>query len=171
MCIEYNIKRELLMALKELEVSIEHIGSTAVPNLSAKPIIDIDIVYYLKEDFFQLKQCLEEVGYYHNGDQGILGREVFKRNSTTNQNQVLDSIAHHLYACAFDNVEFQKHILFRDYLKVNKEVRIEYQRLKNEIAEETKQNHKEYALLKEKRLSCFVNGIIETAKAYKLGEN
>jgi len=75
------IKSKLENALNGLEFSIEHVGSTSVPNLDAKPIIDIDIIYTLKDDFERIKQRLEKIGYYHNGNQGISERDVFKINS------------------------------------------------------------------------------------------
>jgi len=75
-----NIKSQLEYALTGLEFRIEHVGSTSVPNLDSKPIIDIDIIYTLKNDFERIKQRLEKIGYYHNGNQGISERDVFKIN-------------------------------------------------------------------------------------------
>jgi GrpB-like predicted nucleotidyltransferase (UPF0157 family) len=74
------IKSKLENALNGLEFSIEHLGSTSVSNLDSKPIIDIDIIYTLKNDFERIKQRLEKIGYDHNGNQGISERDVFKIN-------------------------------------------------------------------------------------------
>ena len=71
------IKNELSNALGQLAVSIEHVGSTAVEGLSAKPIIDIDVVI---EDYDKLDAVIDalgKIGYRHEGDLGILGREAF----------------------------------------------------------------------------------------------
>lgn len=68
-------------ALIGLNISIEHVGSTAVPKLAAKPIIDIDIVYGNTVPFETIKKGLERIGYFHNGNQGIINREVFKRKN------------------------------------------------------------------------------------------
>lgn len=151
-------------ALIGLNISTEHIGSTAIPGLAAKPIIDIDIVYYLQDNFEEIKSRLEKIGYYHNGNQGIPEREVFKRAAKTNKNKVLDSIAHHLYVCPAHSEELQKHILFRDYQLKNAAARIQYQTMKYEIAEEAKQDRKKYAELKEVKTKTFINSIIEIEK-------
>ena len=72
-----NIKAILVDALSGLRIGIEHVGSTAIPGLAAKPIIDIDIVFNAPIDFGPVKERLAGLGYFHNGDQGIPGREAF----------------------------------------------------------------------------------------------
>ena len=74
-----SIKREMEKGLHGLNLTMEHIGSTSVPNLDSKPIIDIDIIYYHQGDFEKIKVGLLKMGYYHNGNQGIVDRDVFKR--------------------------------------------------------------------------------------------
>jgi GrpB-like predicted nucleotidyltransferase (UPF0157 family) len=162
-----EIKKVITEALVNLPVSIEHIGSTAIPQLAAKPIIDIDIVYPENAAFDELKIRLEKIGYYHAGNQGIPDREVFKRDNTAGKHKVLDFIAHHLYACPADSEELQRHILFRDYLIKIDEARVQYQNLKYEIAEEAHQDRKKYAQLKEVKAKEFVNSIIAKAKREK----
>lgn len=66
-----GIIREIDNGLNGLEYSIEHVGSTSVPNLDAKPIIDIDIIYVNELEFERIKPGLIKLGYYHNGNQGI----------------------------------------------------------------------------------------------------
>jgi GrpB-like predicted nucleotidyltransferase (UPF0157 family) len=166
-----DIQKTLLDALSELNVSIEHIGSTSVPGLDAKPIIDIDLVYNQDVSFDQIQFKLEKTGYYHNGNQGIPGREVFKRSKATAYHQVLDCIVHHLYVCPVGSKEFENHILFRDFLIANVEARIQYQHLKYNLADEVKQDRKKYAALKEEKAKEFINGIIEKAKGNLLSLN
>jgi GrpB-like predicted nucleotidyltransferase (UPF0157 family) len=91
--------------------------------LESKPIIDIDIVYKNQSHFGKIKFELTRMGYYHNGNQGIEQREVFKRNGK-GTNRILDSITHHLYVCLNDSEELKRHILFRDYLRKNDSARI-----------------------------------------------
>lgn len=158
-----KIKEELMKHFTDVVIEIHHIGGTSVIGLSSKPIIDIDIVYYNLNEFEKIKITLESVGYHHNGDQGIIGREVFKRNKTC-YNDVLDQFDHHLYVCRFDSNELQKHLLFRDYLRKNDDVRLTYQKLKQEIASEAKNDKKTYANLKEIKAKSFINNIIEQAK-------
>jgi GrpB-like predicted nucleotidyltransferase (UPF0157 family) len=165
---DFNIIQKVLHdALSELNVAIEHIGSTSVPGLAAKPIIDIDLVYNQDVSFDQIKISLEKIGYYHNGNQGIPGREVFKRSKTATNHQVLDHIVHHLYVCPADCQEFQNHILFRDFLIANADARIQYQQLKYDLADEVKQDRKKYATLKEEKAKGFVKNIIDKAKGGK----
>jgi GrpB-like predicted nucleotidyltransferase (UPF0157 family) len=159
-----DIKKVINEALINLSVSIEHIGSTSIPNLAAKPIIDIDIVFDAPKDFNAIKGGLEKIGYYHNGNQGIPNRDVFKRGQSDAQHEVLDSIAHHLYVCLSDSEALQRHILFRDYLLVNEEARIQYQNIKYALAEEANQDRKKYAALKEDKGNPFINAVIAKAK-------
>lgn len=158
------IKKELHIAFSELNVSIEHIGSTSVPGLAAKPIIDVDVVYASDLLFHQVKKRLEKIGYYHNGDQGIHGREVFKRSNAASSHKILDIIPHHLYVCQADSKELLRHLLFRDYLIANADARIQYQQLKYDLADEVKQDRKKYATLKEEKAKEFIKDVIEKAK-------
>ncbi|WP_072008705.1 GrpB family protein [Hymenobacter sp. IS2118] len=75
-----NIKCEIETVLSGIHCLIEHVGSTSVPQLDSKPVIDIDVIYYDPSDFEIIKSQLEGLGYYHNGNQGIQGRDVFKRD-------------------------------------------------------------------------------------------
>jgi GrpB-like predicted nucleotidyltransferase (UPF0157 family) len=154
-----KIRKEIYEALINLNVSIEHIGSTAIPELAAKPIIDIDIIFDKNVRFAEIKSRLEKTGYYHQRNQGVADREVFKRNKRLNH-QILDSIIHHLYVCPIDSEELRRHILFRDYLIANSEARIEYQKLKYEIAVEADQDKKKYAELKEVKAKEFIESIV-----------
>jgi GrpB-like predicted nucleotidyltransferase (UPF0157 family) len=159
-----QIKKVLEEGLVNLPVSIEHIGSTAVPQLAAKPIIDISIVFDLDVEFGDIKRRLSNIGYYHNGNQGIPDREVFKRDKTADIHNVLDTIAHHLYVCPVDSEELIKYILFREYLIANEDARIAYQDLKYQIAKEAGPGRKAYARLKELMATAFINGVINKGR-------
>ncbi len=146
------------------DLKIEHIGSTSIKGLAAKPIIDIDIVYEKPKSFLEIKMGLIKLGYYHNGNQGIPGREVFKREKKEKKHILLDSIKHHLYVCQKNSDELQRHLIFRDYLRENQKERIEYEKLKYKIAAMTNQNRKEYAKQKEAMAKEFVESILEKSK-------
>ena len=123
-----DIKAELQDALGELALRIEHVGSTSVPGLSAKPIIDIDIVIKDYSVFDEVVSALGKIGYRHEGNLGIVGREAFKYDGKEHLKR------HHLYVCSEDSPELKRHIAFRDYLRSNsKDVR-EYSRIKEEGA-------------------------------------
>ncbi|KGM92841.1 hypothetical protein Z968_12965 [Clostridium novyi A str. 4552] len=121
-----RIKNELLTVLAGKVNSIEHVGSTSVEGLMAKPIIDIDVV--IDENFEEVKEGLKSIGYIHEGDLGIVGREAF---CYINKPHLM---VHHLYVCNKDNEELHRHITFRDYLRQHKEDRDRYGSIKKEMA-------------------------------------
>jgi hypothetical protein len=108
-------------------IKIEHVGSTSVEGMSAKPIIDLDIVIE-NDKFLILKKLLEDKGYVHEGDLGIRDREAF---SYININ---DLMTHHLYVCPKDSEELFKHITFRNYLRQHSELVDEYSKVKEKAA-------------------------------------
>lgn len=153
------LEQELQQSLVGVAHSIEHVGSTAVPGLAAKPIIDIDIIYTGEGLLSQLKSRLEQSGYYHNGNQGIPDREVFKR-APGGSHPVFDGIPHHLYVCLAGSPALERHILLRDFLRKNEWARRTYQQMKLDIAAEVNQNRKQYAALKEERVNPFIDEVI-----------
>ena len=157
-----KIKKALLLKECVHIIGIEHIGSTAVPGLPAKPIIDIDIIYNTSSDFVHIRSHLRRLGYQHSGNQGIAHREVFKRGKNQNH-AVLDGIKHHLYACPALSEELNRHITFRDYLRNHPEKRIQYADLKNEIANKSGQDRKKYAALKESEARSFILECLQDA--------
>ena len=122
------IKNELVSALGQLAMRIEHIGSTSVEGLSAKPIIDIDVVI---KDYTVLEEvisALGAIGYRHEGDLGIAGREAFKYDGKDHLRK------HHLYVCPENSPELKRHIAFRDYLRTHPDAVREYSHIKDEGA-------------------------------------
>ena len=152
------LAQTLQHALDGLSIRIEHVGSTAVPGLAAKPIIDVDIVFPQTVAFDTIRNRLEAVGYYHNGNQGIADREVFKR--TIAAHTVFDSIVHHLYVCPENSFELARHLRFRDALRASESARAAYQAMKIEIAALTNQDRKQYAALKEVKAAALVEAIM-----------
>ena len=123
-----TIKQHLLTAVKDTITGIEHIGSTSVEGLSAKPIIDIDIVIKDYSIFDTVVEKLATLGYIHEGNLGIKDREAFDYRGDK------DLPKHHLYVCPEFSLELQKHISFRDYLRSNPEIMLEYSKVKEEGA-------------------------------------
>ena len=158
-----DIKREIAKVFDGLAYNIEHVGSTSVPYLDSKPIIDIDIIYSNTADFEKIKWRLDKLEYYHNGNQGIKDRDVFKRNGK-GRNEILDTIKHHLYVCPVESKALERHILSRNFLRKNDWARIKYQQMKYELAEKADQDKKIYAELKELNVNSFIDSIIEEEK-------
>jgi GrpB-like predicted nucleotidyltransferase (UPF0157 family) len=106
------IRAELAAALGELALAIEHVGSTAVPGMTAKPIIDIDVVI-AQGALGAAVAKLSELGYVHQGDLGVPEREAF---GLTDRARLDRLPPHHLYVCPKDSRELHRHLSFRDYL-------------------------------------------------------
>ena len=105
---------------------IEHVGSTSVPGLPAKPIIDIDVVIEREDQLEEVIDRLAAIGYVFEGDKGVTGRYAFASPS--------GSPDHHLYVCAEGSSELQRHLLFRDYLRRHPEEAAAYGELKQQLA-------------------------------------
>jgi GrpB-like predicted nucleotidyltransferase (UPF0157 family) len=120
--------------------SVEHVGSTSVPGMAAKPIIDIDIVVR-EGKFADVRRKLEALGYSYEGDRGIPGREAFDL-----QDAGLKSIlmAHHLYVCEADSAELRRHRAFRDFLLAHPEWVERLSRHKLELASQLGEDRAAY---------------------------
>ena len=123
-----RIKAELQDALGGLALRIEHVGSTAVEGLSAKPIIDLDVVIRDDSMLEAAVSALLKIGYRHEGDLGIPGREAFSYDGKEHLRK------HHLYVCPQDSAELRRHLAFRDYLRSHPDAVRAYSRIKEEGA-------------------------------------
>ena len=123
-----EIKKEIEGAVGELIVGIEHVGSTSVEGLSAKPCIDIDVIIQDYGVFDAVVQRLETIGYIHEGDLGIKDREAFRYADKPHLQQ------HHLYVCPQYSEELYRHRTFRDFLRNNPDAVKKYGRVKEKAA-------------------------------------
>ena len=112
--------------LGSVVIAVEHIGSTAVPGLAAKPIIDLDVVV-LTQNFALAIKRLGSLGYAHEGDRGIAGREAFRWPPAERR--------HHLYLCAPDSPALCNHLFFRDHLRTHLATARAYADLKHILAQ------------------------------------
>ncbi len=107
---------------------IEHVGSTAVPGLAAKPILDILIgVRSLPEAQQRCIEPFERLGYEYRGDAGVPGRLFFRKGDPKK--------SHHLHVAEVGDAFWEHHLLFRDYLRTHQETALEYAGLKRALAE------------------------------------
>nr|WP_255680665.1 GrpB family protein [Methanosarcina sp. DH2] len=74
-----KIKAMIVDCAGDLVNSVDHVGSTAVDGLASKPIIDIDVVIDSDDIFPAVKDRLSKIGFEHEGNLGVEGREAFKR--------------------------------------------------------------------------------------------
>lgn len=124
------IRQELETALGNLILGIDHVGSTSVEGLSAKPCIDLDVVIEDYTVFDAVVEKLATIGYIHEGNLGILDREAFRYEDKPHLK------THHLYVCPRYSEELRRHITFRDYLRRNPEAVKQYSLVKEAAAKQ-----------------------------------
>lgn len=110
-------------------VAIEHIGSTAIPGIKAKPIIDILLVVRDIERVDAKNNAMQNLGYEALGEYGIPGRRYFRKRKG-------EEDTHHVHTFQEGNPEVQRHVLFRDYLRAHADEAQAYTRLKERLAEQ-----------------------------------
>ncbi|HCA29789.1 MAG TPA: hypothetical protein DEP23_09590 [Ruminococcaceae bacterium] len=151
---EFERIRDFLMEqIGDLVLEIKHVGSTSVPGLCAKPIIDIVAVMESYDVFPAIVARLEKVGFQHEGDGGIKEREVFKR-------LILDDFMdYHFYVYPKDSEENRRQTIFRNALLSNKDIADEYGKLKMRLIEEVNGDRVLYTNSK----TDFILGVINRA--------
>ena len=115
--------------LDEKVIQIEHIGSTSIPGMFAKPIIDIVVAVPLLKRSSDLILGLDNIGYVYKPFDTILERMFFSKESPPEYR------THHLNLAKLETKFWKNQILFRDYLKENDQFAKEYIQLKNRFAE------------------------------------
>ena len=118
------IGKEIEAAIGDLIVGIEHVGSTSVEGMCAKPCIDLDVVIRDRSMLDAVVAGLAKIGYRHEGDLGIKDREAFCYEGKTHLQ------THHLYVCPQDSADLHRHIAFRDYLRTHPEAVQRYSEVK-----------------------------------------
>ena len=143
-------------ALGPLALAIEHVGSTSVPGLAAKPIIDIDIAVGDQHAVQEAIRLLAVLGYEHRGDLGVPGREAFSIPP--------GAIPHHLYVCTSDNPEFKRHLAFRDRLRSHRGIAERYGDLKRRLAAQFGNDREGYTAAKTGFIEQVLSEIRECAE-------
>lgn len=122
-----TIKSELEAYLQGVKyISIEHVGSTSVPGLAAKPIIDVDIIVTRENVQPSIDALITNGKFDYLGELGIVDRHVFK-----DPNQ---STRHNIYVCVDGVAQTRNHLGLRDTLRSNSGLRDEYARVKLDLA-------------------------------------
>ena len=130
----------------------EHTGSTAVPGLAAKPIIDVLAGLPNEEGRSAAIAALQAAGYTHRGEQGIPGRDFFRRG---------DPRQYHVHLTRVDSAFWHDHRTFRDWLRTHPEAAAEYMALKKELAARFPADREAYIEGK----TAFVEGVLREARA------
>jgi GrpB-like predicted nucleotidyltransferase (UPF0157 family)/ADP-ribose pyrophosphatase YjhB (NUDIX family) len=121
------LARRAARALGDCVLRVEHVGSTSVPGLAAKPVVDLDVVVRPADVSLGI-QRLEAIGYTHRGELGIPGRHAFRVPPGEPK--------HHLYLCVPESQGFRDHLRFRNHLRADPEAAREYAALKRRLADE-----------------------------------
>lgn len=136
----FQIEQERLKTtLGKLLLGIHHIGSTAVPGLAAKPIIDIIISVSSQNQLDQID--LHSIGYEAKGEYGISGRRFFQKGDINR--------SHHLHAYNSQDPNIDRHLAFRDYLIAHSNIAMQYELLKTETAKRCNHNSNVYCVGKD----------------------
>jgi GrpB-like predicted nucleotidyltransferase (UPF0157 family) len=123
-----QLRTHVWSVLHDVALTIEHVGSTSVPGLAAKPIIDMSVVVASKREVPLAIARLATLGYEHLGNRGIEDREAFRHPEGLP--------AHHLYVCPQGSLALRNHLAVRDYLRAHPETAHEYGELKKRLAQE-----------------------------------
>ncbi len=126
----FSVERErIVSALQDYILDVQHVGSTSVPNLSAKPVLDIAIAVRNFEEATVCISPLEALGYSYRGEYGIPRRHYFTKGSPR---------THQIHMFDIASEDWLRHIAFRDFLIADSDARIRYESLKITLADNCK---------------------------------
>ncbi|SDJ14248.1 GrpB family protein [Salimicrobium halophilum] len=128
-------------ALDQIPVYIHHIGSTSVPGLSAKPVIDLMPVVPKIDEVDTHSEGMQKLGYEAMGAYGIEGRRFFRKGG--------DRRTHHVHVFELDSPAAERHLAFREYLRAHPDVASAYGTLKRSLAETYPEDMESYISGKE----------------------
>ena len=151
-------RAEIVGRCGALLVGVEHIGSTSVPGLAAKPIIDIMAAVESLDDARALIEPLAALGFEYVPKNDFPGRRFFRRG-------LRGAGTHHLHVVEHGGWEWRRHLLFRDQLRAHPETAAAYERLKRELAALHGPDRGAYTDAK----TPFIESVVERALAEKEG--
>lgn len=154
-------KDSILGVIGDFIIDIQHIGSTAVPGLGAKPIIDIMVAIHRLTLVEKCVQPLQTIGYEYRGEYGIPGRHFFRKPPSDS-----GARTHHLHMVEKESDFWERHILFRDFLRVHPEEAQRYHQLKKELAAKFASDRDAYTEAK----TSFIESLVKKAHASKTGD-
>ena len=141
-------RARLLTALGDLPAEIEHVGSTAVPGLAAKPILDV-LVGRPAGDVAPYVEALQRAGYVYRGEAGIPGRHYFRRG---------DPRTHHLHLVECGGAVWRDHLAFRDRLRADAALAAAYGALKERLAIQHAEDRAAYTEAKAPFITAVLRG-------------
>ena len=152
-------ERRLRRHTGQSKLILEHIGSTAIPGLDAKPIIDMAMMLpTLRRLPFWVKN-MEMAGYTYKGEYGLPGRHFFTRGNP---------VTHHLHLVAKGSEHWSRWILFRDYLRNHLDEAEKYNRFKKQLALKYANNRDAYTQAKTPLINQVLTKAIKEQKNIKV---
>ena len=130
--------KQIALAITENVVAIHHIGSTAIPQIHAKPIIDILVEVKDITKIDVQSSAIEALGYEAMGEFGISGRRFFRKGNEAGIR------THHLHGFEVNSAQIERHLAFRDYMISHPEDAQQYSELKRELANKYHDNIQAY---------------------------
>lgn len=128
-------KARIKETIRKHIIEIEHIGSTSICGISAKPILDMAVSIKKYSDGVNCVKPLENLGYEYRSENGISGRFYFVKGEPR---------THHLHMVEVNSDFWKSHLLFRDYLRKNPAIAKEYDNLKRSLAKKNAENRDAY---------------------------
>lgn len=150
--------KQIASAMGENLVAIHHIGSTAIPTIYAKPILDFLIEVQDIRQTDQQAETMAKLGYEALGEFGLPGRRYFRKNRSP------EIRTHNVHTYQVGSPEITRHLAFRDYLLAHPEVAQQYSDLKRQLAQQYPQDIERYMDGKD----GFIKAIEQTALAWRV---
>ena len=123
----FQLESEFLKTIfSDVIIRFEHFGSTSVRGMKAKPVIDMMCIVKEIEKVDLFNEKMNSLGYDVVGEYGISGRRLFRKGG--------ENRTHHIHFYQFDNPEIERHLIFRDYLRIHPEEANRYSHFKEELS-------------------------------------
>ncbi len=151
--------KRILEQLSVPVIGVYHIGSTSIPGIKAKPILDFVIEVEDLDDIIRSTEMLGELGYISKGEYGIPGRQFFTKDTDGER-------SHHLHVFQQGHPDIERHLVFRDFLRANPEAAHKYEIIKEKLAKRFPKESGNYTEAK----SDFILSMDEVAR-YWLEQN
>lgn len=152
---------KLKAVLGPLLIAAEHVGSTSIRWIKAKPIIDIAVGVGDFKPVYDMIDTIEEAGFIHKRENDNEWQVFFSCGKAED-----DVVTHHIHVVIFEGPEWQNYMLFRDYLNADREEALKYQRAKEELMEKHPHDRLNYTEGK----SEYIRAVIEAARLKKTKE-
>jgi GrpB-like predicted nucleotidyltransferase (UPF0157 family) len=135
-----DLCRRLREAAGDLALEVAHVGSTAVPGLEAKPILDLALGAPTEALDPALDRLLRDLGYHYVADTSSAGGHLFGLRTAPEVNAV------HLHVVAYEGVQWHNYLVFRDVLLSDPEMRRAYAEVKRRLGERFPEDREAYTL-------------------------